>query len=140
MQSLVEWLTASRARAYLGAVLLSFLAVTPLFVTWLPGALLVLLALRQSTPVSEWSAAFVAAVTAAWLLLSVGAGYVPALLVAAGLIVPPLFAGRLLARGASLTLAYQFATLAAVAMLAVVHIVLADPPGVWRSSTRTLTR
>ena len=48
MQSLADWLTASRARVYLGAVVLSFLAVTPLFVTWLPGALLVLLALRQS--------------------------------------------------------------------------------------------
>jgi hypothetical protein len=132
MQSLVDWLTASRARVYLGAVVLSFLAVTPLFVWWLPGALLVLLALRQSTPVSEWVAGLVAAVTVAWLLLSVGAGPVPALLVAAGLIVPPLLAGRLLARGGSLSLAFQFATLAAVAMLVVVHLVLADPPGVWR--------
>jgi hypothetical protein len=132
MQSLAEWLTASRARVYLGAVVLSFLAVTPLFVTWLPGALLVLLALRQSAPVSEWAAGLIAAATAAWLLLSVGAGAVPALLVAAGLIAPPLLVGRLLARGGSLSLAYQFATLAAVAMLIVVHLVLADPPGVWR--------
>ncbi|MBS0395811.1 MAG: DUF2232 domain-containing protein [Proteobacteria bacterium] len=132
MQRLVEWLTASRARVFLGAVVLAFLAVTPLFVWWLPGALLVLLALRHSQPASEWTAGAVAAATAAWLLLSVGAGTVPALLVAVGLVVPPLLAGRLLARGGSLSLAFQFATVAAVAMLVVVHVVLADPPGVWR--------
>jgi len=132
MHSFVEWLTASRARVIFGAVLFALLAVTPLFVTWLPGAFVVLLALRGSTPVPEWQVGLMSGLALSWLLLSVGAGPVPAVLVATALIVPPLLAGRLMARGGSLSLAFQFATLAAVVMLVVVHLVLADPPGVWR--------
>jgi hypothetical protein len=132
MHSFAEWLTASRARAIFGAAVLAVLAVTPLFLTWLPGALLVLLALRGSTPLAEWQAALVSGFTLSWLLLSVGAGPVPAVLVATALIVPPLLVGRLMARGGSLSLAFQFSTLAAIVMLVVVHLVLADPPGVWR--------
>jgi hypothetical protein len=132
MKALADWLVASRFRAIVGAVLLSVVAATPLFLYWCPGALIVLLALRKSSPLSETVAALVAALTLSWLLLSVGAGPVPAVLLAVALIVPPLLVGRLLARGGSLGLAFQFTTLAALAMLAVVHAMLSDPPGVWQ--------
>lgn len=132
MKGLADWLVASRFRAIVGAVVLSVVAATPLFLYWCPGALIVLLALRKSSPLSEVHAAGFAAITLSWLLLSVGAGPVPAVLLAVALIVPPLLIGRLLARGGSLGLAFQFTTLAALVMLALVHTMLSDPPGVWQ--------
>ena len=131
MQRFADWLTASRVRVIFGAALLSILALTPLFVSWTPGALIVLLALRNGAPIAAWYAALISGLTLSWFLLSVGAGPVPALLVAVALIGPPFFVGRLMARGSSLGLAFQFATLAAIGMLVVVHVVLSDPPGVW---------
>jgi hypothetical protein len=131
MRRFSDWLTASRVRVIFGAALLSVLALTPLFVSWAPGALVVLLALRNGAPVAAWYAALVSGLTLGWFLLSVGAGPVPAVGVALALIVPPYFVGRLMARGGSLRLAFQFATLAAICMLVVVHLVLSDPPGVW---------
>ena len=133
MQRFVDWLTASPVRVLLGAALLAPLGYALIFFMWVPGALIVLLALRAGKPVADWQAALVSVLTLGWwLLTSVGAGPLPAALVALGVIGPPLLVGRLLARGGSLTLAFQFSTLAAVVMLVVVHLVLADPPGVWR--------
>ncbi len=132
MHSLAEWLTASRARAFISAGLLAFLALLVPFCTWLPGAFVVLLALRGSSPLGDWAAALVAGCTLAWWVLLAGAGPVPALLVSIALVLPPLLLGRLLQRGGSLNLAFQLVTLAALVMLVIVHAVLADPPGVWR--------
>lgn len=132
MRRLVQWLTASPVTALTGAFLCAILGYATFFAIWLPGALVVLLALRRSAPVPDWLAALVAGVTLAWLLLSVGAGPVPAALGAVALLVPPLLVGRLLARGGTLALAFQLSVLAALVMLGVVHLVLADPPGVWR--------
>lgn len=132
MQRFVDWLTASRLRVMFGAALLAVLGYALFVVVWLPGALVVLVALRREERGVDLQAAAVAVVTLAWLLLSVGAGPVPAALTALALIVPPLLVGRLLARGGSLSLAFQFSTLAAVSMLVIVHLVIADPPGVWR--------
>ena len=132
MQRIADWLTASRSRALIGAGLLAVLALLLPFGSWLPGALVVLLALKGSTPVSDWLVTVVAGVTLTWWLLLAGAGIVPAGLVSIALVVPPLLLGRLLARGGSLNLAFQLATLAALGFLVVVHLVLADPPGVWR--------
>ncbi len=132
MHRLAEWLTASGSRAFVGAALLAFLALLLPFGSWLPGALVVLLALRPAPPLPDWAAALVAGVTLAWWLLLAGAGPVPSLLVSAALVAPALVLGRMLRRGASLNLAFQVATLAALAALVVVHVVLADPPGVWR--------
>jgi hypothetical protein len=131
MQTFAQWLTPSRARALVGAALLSFLALLLPFGSWLPGALLVLLALRGG-PAPDWLAGVVAGLVLAWWLAAAGAGPVPVLLVTLALVVPPLAIGRVLARGGSLNLAFQVATLAALAFLVVVHLVLADPPGVWR--------
>ena len=132
MHGVVAWLMATRVRAIFAAAVLAILALTPLFVTWLPGAFIVLLGLRGSQPVSEVKGALVAGATLSWLLLSVGAGPVPAMLVAVALIVPPLLVGRLMARGGTLSSAFQFATAAALVMLVGVHLVLSDPPGVWQ--------
>jgi hypothetical protein len=131
MQAFAEWLTASSARALAGAALLAFLALLLPFGSWLPGALLVLLALRTG-PVPDWAAAVVAGLTLLWSLFSAGAGPVPAGLVTLALVVPPLLIGRVLGRGGSLNLTFQIATLASLGFLVVVHAVLADPPGVWR--------
>jgi len=132
MQGLAVWLTASRTRALIGAAGLAFLALLLPFGPWLPGALIALLALGGSRPLEDWVATLVAGATiGGWLLLA-GAGPVPALLVALVLVVPALLLGRLLARGGSLNLAFQLATLAALLGLVGVHVVLADPPGVWR--------
>lgn len=131
MQTFAEWLTTSRARALVGAALLAFLALLLPFGSWLPGALLVLLALRAG-PAPDWLAGVVAGLMLAWWLASAGAGPVPVLLVTLALVVPPLALGRVLARGGSLNLGFQIAVLGALAFLAVVHLVLADPPGVWR--------
>jgi hypothetical protein len=132
MHSLAEWLTASRLRAVLGAGLLAFLALLVPFCTWLPGSLVVLLALRGGQPLSATAGALIAGVTLAWWVLQAGAGPLPALLVGVALVVPPLLVGRLLQRGGSLNLGFQLATLAALVFLVVVHGVLSDPPGVWR--------
>jgi hypothetical protein len=131
MHSLAEWLTASRARAALGAGLLAFVALLVPFCTWLPGAFVVLLALRGG-PLPAAVAALIAGLTLSWWVLQAGAGPLPALLVGAALLLPPLLVGRLLRRGGSLNLGFQLATLAALVGLVVVHAVLADPPGVWR--------
>ena len=53
MHGVVAWLMATRVRAIFAAAVLAILALTPLFVTWLPGAFIVLLGLRGSQPVSE---------------------------------------------------------------------------------------
>ena len=132
MQRFADWLTASGPRALFGAGLLALLALLLPFGSWLPGALVVLLALKGSTPVSDCLAMGVAGATLTWWLLLAGADPVPAGLVSVALVVPPLLLGRLLARGGSLNLAFQLATLAALGFLVVVHLVLADPPGVWR--------
>ena len=132
MHSLAEWLTASRVRAVVGAALLAFLALLVPFCTWLPGAFVVLLALREGRPLADWIGALVAGGTLAWWVLQAGAGPVPALLVSVALVLPPLLIGRLLQRGGSLNLGFQLATLAALVFLVVVHAVLSDPPGVWR--------
>jgi hypothetical protein len=134
MQRLVNWLTASPARALGGAVLCVLLGFTLVIPMSLPGALpggfVVLLALKRGQP--DWQAGVMAALTLAWLLLPLGAGPVPTALAAVALILPPLLVGRLLARGGSLTLAFQLSVLAVLVILGVVHLVLADPPGVWR--------
>jgi hypothetical protein len=136
MRRLLDWLTASHVRALLCAivcVLLSYTLLIPMCLPGaLPGSLIVLLALRSERPALDWQAALVAALTLAWLLLSLGAGPVPAALAAVALIVPPLLVGRLMARGGSLAVAFQLSVLAAFVMLGIVHVVLADPPGVWR--------
>jgi hypothetical protein len=132
MQSFIEWLSASRVRALMGAALLAFLALLVPFGSWLPGALVVLLALRGSRPLPDFGAAAVAGGMLFWWLTAAGLGLVPSSLVSIALIVPPLLVGRLLARGSSLNLAFQLATLAALGVLVFVHLVIADPPGVWR--------
>ena len=132
MRRLAEWLTASRSRAVLGAMLLAPLALLPLFVAWLPGAFIVLLALRRLTPAADWPAALVSALTLAWFLAGIGLGPIPALAGGATLVVPPLLVGRLLSRGGSLSLAFQLTVLALVGALVAVHLLLADPPGVWQ--------
>jgi hypothetical protein len=131
MTAFAEWLTASSARALAGAALLAFLALMVPFGTWLPGALVVLVALL-ARPVPDWLAGAVATGVLLWSLLSAGAAPVTAVLAAAALIVPPLLVGRVLARGGSLNLAFQLTTLAALAFLVVVYAVLSDPPGFWR--------
>jgi hypothetical protein len=98
----------------------------------LPGALIVLLALRGSQPLPDWTAVLLGGAVLVWWLLTAGVGPVPALLVAIALVVPPFGLGRLLTRGGSLNFAFQVATLGALLLLVVVHLVLADPPGVWR--------
>lgn len=137
MQTFAEWLTTSRARALVGAALLAFLALLLPFGSWLPGALLVLLALRAG-PAPDWLAGLVAGLMLAWWLASAGAGPVPVLLVALALVAPPLAIGRVLARGGSLNLGFQLAVLGSLCFLAIVHGVLADPPGVWRPFLESL--
>lgn len=131
MQIIAEWLTTSRARALSGAALLAFLSLLLPFGSWLPGALLVLLALRAG-PGPDWLAGVIAGAMLAWWLTNAGAGPVPVALVSLALVGPPLLLGRELARGRSLNLAFQLATVGALVLLVVVHAVLADPPGVWR--------
>jgi hypothetical protein len=131
MTGFAEWLTASSARALAGAALLAFLALLVPFGTWLPGALVVLVALL-TRPVPDWAVGAVAIAVLLWSLLSAGAGMVPAVLAAAALVVPPLLVGRVMARGGSLNLAFQLTTLAGLGFLVVVHAVLSDPPGFWR--------
>ncbi len=133
MQRFVDWLTASPVRVLLAAALLAPLGYALIVFMWVPGALIVLLALRAGKPAADWQAALLSVLTLGWwLFVSMSAGPLPAALVAVGIVVPPLLVGRLLARGGSLSLAFQFSTLAAVVMLVVVHLVLVDPPGVWR--------
>jgi hypothetical protein len=132
MHGLAVWLTTSRLRALIGAVALAFLSLLLPFGTWLSGALIVLLALSDSKPLQDWLAALVSAMTLGWWLSLAGAGPLPVVLLAAALVVPAWLLGRLLARGGSLNLAFQLATLAALVFLGTVHAVLSDPPGVWR--------
>jgi hypothetical protein len=132
MQRLLDWLTASRARVLAGAVLCAVLGQIVFAAIWLPGALVVLLSLRGSQPAADWEAALVAALTLGALLLSIDAGPLAAALAAAVLILPSLLIGRLLARGGSLSLAFQLSLLAALATLGIVHLALPDPASVWQ--------
>ncbi|GEM_PF-123874 len=136
MQRLLDWLTASRVRVLLGAavcVLLSYTLLIPMCVPGaLPGAFVVWLALRADQPGADWQAALVATGTLAWLLLPLGAGPVATVLAGVSLIGPPLLVGRLLARGGSLALAFQLTVLATLLVLGAVHVLLADPAGVWQ--------
>jgi hypothetical protein len=133
MQRFLDWLTASPLRVLTAAALFASVGYLPLLLTWLPGALIVLLALRGGPKSLDLTASVVAGLTLGWCELEfVGAGPVAAALIAIGLIVPPLLVGRLLARGGTLSLAFQLATLSAVGLLVFVHLVLTDPPGIWQ--------
>jgi len=130
-RSIAEWLTASRGRALAGGLGLAvFGALLLPFSSWLPGALIVLVTLL-GRPVPDWQVALVAGVTLAWWLLA-AVGPVVAILTSAALVLLPFLLGRLLARTRNLSLVFQVATLVVLAMLGLVHAVLADPPGVWR--------
>ncbi len=131
MRRLAVWLTASRTGAVSGTIVAAMLGRLP-FLSWLPGAAISFLALSPSSPIPDWSALVLAdAVFAEWLWVH-GAGLVGALLVSLALLLPALLLARLLRRTQSLTLCFQMAALAALGFLIVVHLVLADPPGVWR--------
>ena len=131
MRNLAEWLMASRARALFGVLLAALLGLRP-FLTWVPGAVIAFLALGPSSPLPDWTAmALAEAVFVGWLWTQ-GAGLVGAILVSLALLLPALVLARLLRRTGSLTLCFQMAALAALGFLIVVHVVLADPPGVWR--------
>ncbi len=126
------WIISTRLRVYLGAVVLAVVATLLMpFGLWLVGGLVALLALRRG-PVPEGRIAALGAVMLVWWLYRGGIGPVPAALIAAAATVPALLLGRLVARGGSLNLVFQLATLAAIGFVLLVHAVLSDPPGVWR--------
>lgn len=129
-RSIAEWATDSRLKTLLCVFASVWLGIMLPFASWLPGALIVLLALVES-PISS-GYALVLAGTALTGLLAPATGLWPALLLAVAVLVPQFLIGRLLARRASLTVCFQFATVAALGMLVVVYVVLTDPPGVWR--------
>jgi hypothetical protein len=131
MRRLAVWLTASRTGALSGAIVAALLGRLP-FLSWLPGATIAFLALSPSSPIPDWSALVLADVVFAEWLWVHGAGLVGAVLVSLALLLPALLLARLLRRTQSLTLCFQMAALAALGFLVVVHLVLADPPGVWR--------
>ena len=135
MRRLAVWLTASRTGAVSGAIIAALLGRLP-FLSWLPGATIAFLALGPSSPIPDWSALVLAEVVFAEWLWVHGAGLVDALLVSLALLLPALLLARLLRRTQSLTLCFQMAALAALGFLIVVHLVLADPPGVWRPVDR----
>lgn len=132
IKNCAPWIATSAPRAYAGAIGLAIVAMLLMpFGLWLVGGLEVLLALRAG-PVSDGRmAALLGLILGAWLYLT-GIGPVPAVLIAAAATLPALLLGRLLVRSGSLNLVFQFATLAALVFVFVVHGVLADPPGVWR--------
>jgi hypothetical protein len=131
-QSMAEWLTASRGRALAAAFALAVPAALVPFGAWLAGALIVLVTLRAA-PLPDYQVAAVAAVSFSlvwWRVVLVGP--VVAILASAVLLLFPLLLGRLLRRSGSLSFTFQVATLAVLAMLALVHVLIADPPSVWR--------
>ncbi len=137
-RSFAEWLTESRAKTLVGVVAAAVFALIVPFASWLPGALVVMLSLVPSGVRPE-SALVVACATVVALTINPVAGivhgtvpWVASVLLAAALVAPSYLIGRLLARGASPNLAFQSAALAALGMLVVVYVVLADPAGVWR--------
>ncbi|HUO79225.1 MAG TPA: hypothetical protein VMU00_03710 [Steroidobacteraceae bacterium] len=133
IKNCAPWISASAPRAYAGAVGLTVFAMALMpFGLWLVGGLIVLLALRGG-PVSDGRmAGLLGLILALWLHSAAGVGPGPALLIAAAATVPALLLGRLLLRSGSLNLVFQLATLGALGFVLVVHVVLADPPGVWR--------
>ena len=129
-RSFAEWATDSRVKTLACVFASAWLALIVPFAPWLPGALIVLLALVHS-PVSSLYALVLAA--AALLgLLTPATGVWPAALLAIALLLPQYLVGRLLRRGASMNVCFQFTALAALAMLVVVYLVINDPAGVWR--------
>ncbi|MBS0373412.1 MAG: DUF2232 domain-containing protein [Proteobacteria bacterium] len=127
------WIAGSRTGAYLGAVVLSVAAILLMpFGLWLVGGLVVFVRLRGG-PVSDARMALATGLLLAFYLYAqVGIGPVAAALIGVAATLPALLLGRLAARGDSLRPVFQIATLGALAFVVVVHVVLADPPGVWR--------
>lgn len=129
MQSIVQWVTAQPARGFIAAAALGVLALFMLpLAAWLPAGVMVvaLLARGQRAAVV---AAVGAALPIAWGLGPL-AGPGASLAVAVAVLLPAWLAAVLLERTRSLSFVFQAVTLAAVGLLAVLHIALGDPVGV----------
>ena len=137
-RSFAEWVTDSGWKAAACVFLSAWLALILPFALWLPGAMVVLVALVAS-PVSSGYALALAGAALLGLLMP-ATGLWTAVLLATALLVPQYLIGRMLARGASMTVCFQFAALAALGMLVVVYGVIADPPGVWRPMLEQLAQ
>ena len=129
-RSVAEWATDSRLKTLACVFAAAWLALIMPFAPWLPGALIVMLSLVQS-PVGALYALVLAA-AALMGLLTPATGPWPAALLAVALLLPQYLIGRLLARGASMSVCFQFTAVAALGMLVVVYVVISDPAGVWR--------
>ena len=129
-RTFAEWLTDSRAKTLLCVFVAAVFTPSVPFALWVPGALLVLLSLVPSA-VPPLSGLLLAAAAIVGLTTE-AVGPWPALILAACLLLPQYLLGRLLARGASPNLSFQMAAVAALGMLVVIYLVLADPAGVWR--------
>lgn len=123
------WATESLTRTVLCAVVAAAFGTVPFFV-WAPGALVVMLSLVDA-PIRAGAAAWLvgALVAAAW---ATQIDVVPAVLIGAGLVVPSYVVGRLLARGATVSIVFQFATVAVLATLVVIYVLINDPADVWK--------
>jgi len=125
-----DWATDSRVKTLVCVFASAWCALAVPFATWLAGALVVMLALVQSPVTSGY--ALVLSAGALMGLLTPAVGVWPAALLVIALLVPQYLIGRLLSRGATMSVCFQFTALAALAMLVVVYLVINDPAGVWR--------
>lgn len=130
-RTFAQWLTDSRTTTLVCVFAAAVLATRVPFALWVPGAVLVLVSLVPSQ-VTPLSALLVAAAAIVGLTIE-AVGPWPALIVATCLLVPQYLLGRVLARGASPNLSFQLTSVAALAILVLIYLVLADPAGVWRS-------
>jgi hypothetical protein len=129
MTSLLQWMTATRPRAFLAAASASLLALLALPVAaWLPAGLVVLALLAGGHPLAAAAAAG-AALALLWMLApAFGTG--PALAIAIAVLLPAWAGGSALAATRSLNLTYQALTVGAALLVLAIHALLGDPRGV----------
>ena len=129
MKKFAEWLTARPSQAFLVGAGVSVLTLVALPLTaWLPAGVM-MLALLAAGRVTAGAAGLGAALPIAWgfsPVFGLGGG----LVLAGTVLVPAYLAGNLLERSRSLSFVFQAVTLAACALVLLVHMLLGDPTGV----------
>lgn len=130
-RAIAAWLTERPWRAAVAIAFCGALSqLLPPF-TLLAGAIPVLSALRFDARIGVLVAA-IGATSASWIVHALAPTVMPGTFVGIALMFfGPLALGLLLKRTGSLNLSFQMAVLATGALLAVVHVMLADPVAVW---------
>jgi hypothetical protein len=125
MTALLKWMTANPVQAFLAAGLAALCAMLPVPAAWLPGGVVALGLLAGGTPVA--AAAVAGAALACLWALAPAFGTLPALTVAAALLLPSLLAAMALERSRSLSVTFQALTIGCCLLVLAINGLLGDP-------------